>query len=245
MPDKEINLSEREIRMEDIEELFDGAGFNAGLRDAIDRASDQDQTTWLTTEGKRIAAIVPVDAAEWTAESQRRVTNMLSFALTESEPRMAPAVRKGLRELSRAIHDQAAEQAANRTLIANAEWTVEPGPDDHGEAEFMRELIHAPDAPDLTAALTWQFVSEMQQGPVIDAHDVRMASEAKQWAEPDLSIDLGKLPTDQWVRVEFYGRVPPYQRVETVDLREVAANLAKSFGFTHIDDLTVADAGQR
>lgn len=34
------------------------------LRDAIDLASDQDTTTWLTDGGKRIAAIVPVDVAE-------------------------------------------------------------------------------------------------------------------------------------------------------------------------------------
>lgn len=34
------------------------------LRDAIDNASDQDRSTWLAENGKRIAAIVPVDVAE-------------------------------------------------------------------------------------------------------------------------------------------------------------------------------------
>lgn len=43
----------------------------------------------------------------------------------------------------------------------------------------------------------------------------------------------------QWVRVEFYGLVPPGQRVESVDLAEVGANLMQAFGFTHIDGLTV------
>lgn len=33
------------------------------LSDAIDAASDQDQITWLTDRGRRIAAIVPVDVA--------------------------------------------------------------------------------------------------------------------------------------------------------------------------------------
>jgi antitoxin (DNA-binding transcriptional repressor) of toxin-antitoxin stability system len=35
-----------------------------GLEDAIDRAADQDQMTWLTDHGKKIAAIVPVEQAE-------------------------------------------------------------------------------------------------------------------------------------------------------------------------------------
>jgi hypothetical protein len=38
-----------------------GAGM---LRDAIDAASDQDRITWLTRDGRRIAAIVPVDVAQ-------------------------------------------------------------------------------------------------------------------------------------------------------------------------------------
>lgn len=38
--------------------------FQANVQDAIDLASDQDQMTWLVSNGKRIAAIVPVDQAE-------------------------------------------------------------------------------------------------------------------------------------------------------------------------------------
>jgi hypothetical protein len=38
--------------------------FTEKLADAIDRASDQDQASWLTDDGKRIAAIVPVDVLE-------------------------------------------------------------------------------------------------------------------------------------------------------------------------------------
>lgn len=34
------------------------------IQDAVDLASDQDQVTWLTDGGKRVAAIVPVEAAE-------------------------------------------------------------------------------------------------------------------------------------------------------------------------------------
>ena len=43
------------------------------LIDAIDLASDQDTTTWLTVDGKRIAKIAPVDEipeaiTSWTAD---------------------------------------------------------------------------------------------------------------------------------------------------------------------------------
>ena len=34
------------------------------LGDAIDNASDRDRITWLVSEGRRIAAIVPVEVAE-------------------------------------------------------------------------------------------------------------------------------------------------------------------------------------
>ncbi len=43
------------------------------LEDAIDRASDQDGITWLTSRGKRIAAIVPVDVAEHHLADMREV----------------------------------------------------------------------------------------------------------------------------------------------------------------------------
>lgn len=35
----------------------------------------------------------------------------------------------------------------------NEGWTVQPGPDDKGEAAFLEELIHEPDAVDLTRAI--------------------------------------------------------------------------------------------
>jgi hypothetical protein len=36
----------------------------ARLMNAVDAASSQDQITWLTENGKRVAAVVPVDVAE-------------------------------------------------------------------------------------------------------------------------------------------------------------------------------------
>jgi hypothetical protein len=39
--------------------------YQARVSDAIDNASDQDKITWLTNGAKRIAAIVPVDVAEY------------------------------------------------------------------------------------------------------------------------------------------------------------------------------------
>lgn len=45
------------------------------LGDAIDNASDQDRATWLVSEGKRIAAIVPVEVLEfYQAATDPRVT---------------------------------------------------------------------------------------------------------------------------------------------------------------------------
>jgi hypothetical protein len=41
-----------------------GCGLGA-VRDAVDLASDQDQETWITEDGKRIACIVPASAAEY------------------------------------------------------------------------------------------------------------------------------------------------------------------------------------
>jgi hypothetical protein len=44
-----------------------------GLLEAVEAASSQDQTAWLTDKGQRIAAIVPVDVAEYHDEMTRRV----------------------------------------------------------------------------------------------------------------------------------------------------------------------------
>lgn len=46
----------------------------------------------------------------------------------------------------------------------NPGWDVEPGPDDQGEAEFLREMIHAPDAPDLTGALAEHYRLQGEDG---------------------------------------------------------------------------------
>jgi hypothetical protein len=35
------------------------------VADAIDAAADQDQITWITEDGKKVAAIVPVEVAEY------------------------------------------------------------------------------------------------------------------------------------------------------------------------------------
>jgi hypothetical protein len=53
----------------DVTPLLDIDEFGKGLArrelvDAIDLASDQGRKTWLMYDGKRIAAIVPVDVAE-------------------------------------------------------------------------------------------------------------------------------------------------------------------------------------
>jgi hypothetical protein len=48
----------------ELNELRDTVVYEARVNDAIDLASDQDQGTWLTEDGKRIAAIVPVDVLE-------------------------------------------------------------------------------------------------------------------------------------------------------------------------------------
>jgi hypothetical protein len=53
------------MRELEIGNLGSSAETEDGLQDAIDLASDQDEGTWLTQDGKRIAAIVPVDMAEY------------------------------------------------------------------------------------------------------------------------------------------------------------------------------------
>ena len=45
--------------------------------------------------------------------------------------------------------------------------------------------------------------------------------------------------TAQWVKVEFYARLPDYQAMVDVDVAGVSATLMRAFGFTHIDGLTV------
>lgn len=40
-----------------------------------------------------------------------------------------------------------------------------------------------------------------------------------------------------WVHVSFYGRLPEGMKVEAVDVPTVSAELARTFGFTHVDGL--------
>jgi hypothetical protein len=42
-----------------------------------------------------------------------------------------------------------------------------------------------------------------------------------------------------WIKVEFYGAMPEGRDVETVDLTQVEANLARIFGFEFIDGLVI------
>lgn len=42
----------------------------------------------------------------------------------------------------------------------------------------------------------------------------------------------------QWVRVEFYGRVPDGQNIKQVDIPTVSQTLMRAFGFTRIDGIT-------
>ena len=46
----------------------------------------------------------------------------------------------------------------------------------------------------------------------------------------------------QWVKVEFYGRVPDLQIITGVEPAEVCETLMRAFGFTHIDGLSVCVA---
>ena len=58
MTDRELAIDELGADTPDVVAL--------DMRDAIDLASDQNQITWLTSAGKRVAAVVPVGDAEYT-----------------------------------------------------------------------------------------------------------------------------------------------------------------------------------
>lgn len=51
----------------DIDQLWAESENHPKIMDAIDAASDQDRRTWLISDGKRVAAIVPVSDAETLA----------------------------------------------------------------------------------------------------------------------------------------------------------------------------------
>lgn len=54
----------------------DGDMAVSNLQDAIDRASDQDQMTWLADHGKRVAAIVPVEDGEFAERLRGKITDI-------------------------------------------------------------------------------------------------------------------------------------------------------------------------
>jgi hypothetical protein len=53
------------------------------LQDAIDLASDQDTVTWLTRDGRRVAAIVPADVA---GDHERRIAEVLPVIRHHRQP---------------------------------------------------------------------------------------------------------------------------------------------------------------
>ena len=44
---------------------------------------------------------------------------------------------------------------------------------------------------------------------------------------------------NDWVRVEFYGQHPAPEELKNIDLLHIARLLAVTFGFTHIDSLSL------
>jgi hypothetical protein len=73
-----------EIHIDSVERMYADE-----LLDAIDLASDQDQMTWLLSDGKRIAAIVPVSEAEAI-----EVANAVM-----SDPQIMGAIREAVEEV--------------------------------------------------------------------------------------------------------------------------------------------------
>lgn len=60
------------------------------IQDAFDLASDHDQITWLTENGKRIAAIVPVETA---GAAEQAISDMLRTPVAGGLSR-TPAVQR-------------------------------------------------------------------------------------------------------------------------------------------------------
>lgn len=106
-------------------------GETEAILDAIDLASDQDGTTYLTLKGQRVAAIVPVEVAD---SEHRRIEEVLHTPIAAG-----PAARY----VSRQSYDNGTRQevqavrltAANYQRVTgwlqghteNAEWSADPG----------------------------------------------------------------------------------------------------------------------
>jgi hypothetical protein len=133
--------------------LHDETG--ASMEDAIDLASDQDKMTWLTRNGKRVAAIVTAEqAASLTREPQQE-----SHARTLTGPEML--------SLFRAYAEAGVISYANP--IADGRWVI--GLQQSGTIE-LQDRIEA--IAFLTgAALVVRFMSSPRSNPlapVIRAH---------------------------------------------------------------------------
>jgi hypothetical protein len=80
----------------DVTYLNLGEGVRA-LEDAIDLASDQDRMTWLVSNGKRVAAIVPVDrVAEICLRHLKPVHQQSGFHADGSRCRPFPLPERGV-----------------------------------------------------------------------------------------------------------------------------------------------------
>lgn len=69
-PEITITIGAKALNV-DMSDTIDHATKYSGLEDAIDLASDQDQTSSISRDGKQIAAIVPVSDAEYLANVMR------------------------------------------------------------------------------------------------------------------------------------------------------------------------------
>lgn len=106
--------NELELSRQEAESLHDD------LLDAVDLASDQDTITWLTDNGRRIAAIVPVDVAE-THEAW--MANVLATAQSgptgaERAKVRAVLVELGFGDLAHEVGNSAPVLAAWLALVA-------------------------------------------------------------------------------------------------------------------------------
>jgi len=84
-------------------------------------------------------------------------------------------------------------------------------------------------------------LSEQMRGPSwlteVFKESERNWAQLPDWAKPVVTPPMIK---PEWVEVHFYGLVPAGQTVIDVNIEELAQTLCKAFGFTHVDNITVA-----
>lgn len=120
----------------------DGEETASAIQDAIDNASDQDRTTWITDKGRRIAAIVPVDYAEDAARRE-----LLAHAALQEAKRLAQHAADSANLLAREL---GAGQLQLRTQRAPA--GLSPGLEARhaaarGHLEAARDRLRARSCP--------------------------------------------------------------------------------------------------